>query len=396
MKHLWNNVQASRLAVAAALSAVPCFLTASCAETNDNPELPPNEASTIPSPDGGGSDGGDGATEPVACGGTDWCIVPTGVNPLYVLKAVWGAGKNDVWAAGSGGAIAHFDGSKWSALPSSEKTTINAIWGSGPEDVYLVGSVDAIFHTSGMHGETATFTDMPLPGGGPRGMGINTVWGTSASDVRLGTSFYDYSDLEGNAYQGNQFVLTQGDGGAPVWQSSTTGPQWNTLVRSIWGASREDFWVAGSQPDMKGREALMFHARVNGGKVAFSEVDSQSSSPLESIHGTSAKDVWAVGAGGTIRHITDTDTRWQEVASPTTKTLHAVWASAPDDVWAVGDDFTILHYDGKSFTLAAAELPADRKPALYGIWGSGRHDIWVVGDAVTLHYTGANSPGEGR
>ncbi|AKU94905.1 Type IV fimbrial biogenesis protein PilY1 [Labilithrix luteola] len=386
------------MALAGMLSAATCTLMASCA-ANDDAEPPKGDTSTLPEA-APGSDAGNDADADVdvgaGCNGAAWCMVPTSVSPLSVLKAIWGTGKNDIWAAGSGGAIAHYDGTTWSTIPSGVKHTFNAIWGSSPNDVYLVAAADAIFHTTGANGASATLTPLPVKGLGVEGTRIHAIWGTSPADVRLGSDYYDYLDLEANERLGSQFVLSKddkGDGGgarASGWSPVpfATGDQPDTLISSIWGSSSTDIWMAASQWNVPGREAVMFHGQAARGGLGLTEVDSQSSSPLESIHGTSSTDVWAVGAGGTIRHFGAGNSRWQLVDSPTTETLHAVWASAPNDVWAVGDKGTIIHYDGKTFAASSAELPQGRTPTLYGIWGSGPNDVWIVGDAIVLHYTG--------
>lgn len=336
-------------------------------------------------------------TKVVSCADVAWCIVPTTVSPFYVLQAVWGTSKNDVWAVGSGGTIVHYDGTAWSASKSGLTNTFNAVWASGPDDVYVVSSNTALLHGTGVHGgpaSAATWTPIPAPLASGSAS-INAVWGSSASDVRIGGSSYSYSDPDTfESHTGNQFIATAADGGAKSWAPVTgTG-----TVHAIWGSSAGNLWLAVDNSQTKPwQTALTLHGTpADGGALAFDEVDSQSSDILESIHGSSPSDVWAVGTGGAIRHITPGDTRWQVVSSPTKARLHAVFAIGPNDVWAAGDSGTILHYDGKSFTPSTAQFPIGKKPALYGIWGSGPNDVWVVGDAVALHYTGPKKPGGGQ
>jgi photosystem II stability/assembly factor-like uncharacterized protein len=315
-----------------------------------------------------------------------------------VLTAVWGTTKDDVWAVGSGGTIVHYDGTAWSLSKSGLTNTFNTIWASGPDDIYVVSDNTAILHGTGLHGgpaSAATWTPMPAAIDFGASL-IRAVWGTSASDIRIGGSPYSYSDPDTfESHTGNQFVVTTVDGGAKTWvpaPGDATG-----TVHGMWGSSASDLWMLVDNSDTKPwQTALTLHATPDdGGAQAFQEVDSQSSDILESIHGSSSNDIWAVGSGGAIRHITSTDTRWQVIPSPTKATLHAVFAIGPDDVWVVGDAGTIMHYDGKSFTVSKAQLPLGKKPSLYGIWGSGPNDVWIVGDAVALHYTGPKKPGGG-
>ena len=43
------------------------------------------------------------------------------------------------WAAGAGGLLLHFDGSRWNPLASQTPSDLRALWGSSPEDLWVVG-----------------------------------------------------------------------------------------------------------------------------------------------------------------------------------------------------------------------------------------------------------------
>jgi hypothetical protein len=404
----------TRGALVAVIAGAPlAALAVSCAVndgnpgnvTGDTPNLldggaPDTSPATdsAPPPDAG-CDSADPSctTKVVSCADVAWCIVPTPVSPFYALKAVWGTSKDDVWAVGSGGTIVHYDGSTWSASTSGLTNTFNAVWASGPDDVYVVSTNTVLLHGTGVHGgpaSAATWTPMPAPIAFGAAL-INAVWGSSASDVRIAGTSYSYSDPDTfESRSGNQFIATTGDGGAKSW-APVTGAG---TVHDIWGSSASDLWMLVDNSSTKPwQTSLTLHGTAgDGGALTYREVDSQSSDILESVHGSSSSDVWAVGSGGAIRHIKPSEARWQVVPSPTKARLHAVFASGPDDVWAVGDSGTILHYDGKRFTASTAQFPIGKKPALYGIWGSGPSDVWIVGDAVALHYTGPKTPGGGQ
>jgi hypothetical protein len=61
---------------------------------------------------------------------------------------------------------------------------------------------------------------------------------------------------------------------------------------------------------------------------------SGTSNDLMDVWGSSASEVLAVGASGTILHFDGTE--WASTESGTTMALNAVWGSSPDDVSAVG------------------------------------------------------------
>jgi hypothetical protein len=112
------------------------------------------------------------------------------------------------------------------------------------------------------------------------------------------------------------------------------------------------------------------------------------------IHGTSDRDVWAVGETGLIMHFAGSD--WSVVASPTTANLYGVWAAASDDVWAVGGspigpgpNDVLLHFDGAAWTSVAP--PRALGATYFKVWGLSSRDVHVVGSAgLALHYDGTS------
>ena len=65
---------------------------------------------------------------------------------LSALYGVWGTAANDVWAVGQGGTILHWDGARWSTIPSGTTETLRSIWGSSPTDIWAVGERGTAVH----------------------------------------------------------------------------------------------------------------------------------------------------------------------------------------------------------------------------------------------------------
>jgi hypothetical protein len=157
---------------------------------------------------------------------------------------------------------------------------------------------------------------------------------------------------------------------------------------------------------------------------------------LLSVHGSSADDVWMVGAdlgdgplvlhwdgsswerkatglGGDLwwvqRHTDGTvymsgsdanvlryrDGLFERMHTPGLgkDVVFGVWANAADDVYAVGTsqgrNGFIWHYDGESFRELPlpADLPLDEKadvPGFFKVWGRAGDDVWVVGARGTV------------
>jgi hypothetical protein len=136
---------------------------------------------------------------------------------------------------------------------------------------------------------------------------------------------------------------------------------------------------------------------------------------LFAVDGTSAKDVWAAGIGGTTGTLIEhwNGVKWQVTPSPNPATgaagevfLFGVAAVSSNDAWAVGSyesgpdpfDLTtsalILHWNGKKWTQVPCPCAStdNGEPGLNGISAVSRSDIWAVGSSssgpLILHFNG--------
>jgi len=408
-----------------ALGTIACFVTASCA-TTANDDLGTRDASSaLPQTDGGLTDVADASA--VSCESVDWCSVPAPMSSRWTFTSIWGTSKTDVWAVGSGGTIAHYDGQAWTAAQSEYRDTFYAVWGSGPNDIWAASSLQLLLHSTGISNGQVTWTNVPLTTSsnalivdrGPKR--VFAIWGSGPDDVRIGIdanpvtvrspadSAFQYSG------EVNQFLKSGGgDAGAFQWRAM---PSRGDRILSIWGSSATDVWMTlentnevtyesgvtlhgtpytGHRPNPAALQSGTCYGclpncsacSVLDDPLIWTPVDTQSQVALESVWGSSADDVWAVGRSGTIRRFRAGDARWEIVPSPTTATLHRVWGSGPNDVWMVGDGGTIIHFDGTTLAPSTALFPNEYRPTLRGVWGSGPDDVWIVGEAIVLHYTG--------
>lgn len=180
----------------------------------------------------------------------------------------------------------------------------------------------------------------------PFGWDVWGMWGPSAD------SLYMVGDEGGAAYfNGSTFTIID-------------NPNTEGTLTDVWGTSLFNVWAVGWG---------LF--RFNGG--TWSANAAPVNTTYYGIWGTSADDIFAVGAGGVIVHYNGT--RWTEMDTPTDEYLMDVWGLSSDDVYAVGFGGTILHYDGTEWTAVSSSTTEDLR-SIHGHSGW----IYVGGDNGTL------------
>jgi hypothetical protein len=196
-----------------------------------------------------------------------------------------------------------------------------------------------------------------------RGLPIyaSSIWGLDARNVfALGGGTIDRFD--GTAWHG-------------VFNDSA-----GTFLRTMWGSSPSDIWVATNFGDM-------YH--YNGTSWAFTPRVTSTASSIMSFWGTGPGDVWAVtNSGGNILHYNGTS--WSiHTAFPGTPPTGVQWrgvsGSGPNDVWAVGTNGTIKHYTGSTWDA----VPSTTTQMLNGVWAT-KDTAYAVGAGGTiLHWNGS-------
>src|SRR6185503_20828211 len=97
-----------------------------------------------------------------------------GDAPTY--QSVWGTARDNVVAVGSSGAIAEFDGNRWTRVaksPTSE--TLAAVWGHS-DKMLAVGRRVGVIRVG-----TADWSVEPVTGGA--GGPLSAIWGSSPDDI---------------------------------------------------------------------------------------------------------------------------------------------------------------------------------------------------------------------
>jgi hypothetical protein len=273
------------------------------------------------------------------------------------LSGIWGSAANDIYVVGENGTILHSDGSgTWTAQVSGTTEPLKAVWGSGPNDLHVVGGAAIL---NGVHLTSkgdGTWQAAPNPAGAHELVG---VWGTSSSnyyligdgtvshttDAGLSWTTLDFNQptstthtfLTGIWGDGTGLVLlvsydtysngadhsgtrrlsrddgaswTSEETGCPVcsylcvWggEFGMTAPSFAAFTES--GAMEYINWVMaiwGSTDDVyqATKYGNLIHSKAGSAWVEESHGTPQ---PLFGLWGSSATDVYAVGAGGLILH----------------------------------------------------------------------------------------------
>jgi hypothetical protein len=252
------------------------------------------------------------------CSEDGWCVVDN--DDALDTRDVWGSGPADIWAVGSDVAR-HWDGKAWVRMNfSGMKGKVASIGGSGPEDIWL-----------------------------------------SFEDTEAGTASLVHWD-------GKKWAR------ALVREKASPG--------GIWASGPRDAWAVGS---IIGGGGYVYHWNGEAWSLSADKLDSEDGGMmlgrLEDVWGTSADDVWAVGAA--IFHWDGKEWK-RELDSKSTKHLYGVWAGSRNNAWAVGNDGTALHWDGSEWAKTDTMVGQ-----LYGVWGTGQRDVWAVGSqGVIIRWDG--------
>jgi len=313
----------------------------------------------------------------------------------FSLYSVWGSSATDVFTVGEPGGqfesgIFHFDGQTWTTQSTQTGVTLYGIWGSGPTDVFAVGS--SPLGTLGYNGVLLHFdgstwsqtTPPPLGNDGTTETSYYAVWGSSSTDVfAAGESNNGFS----------QARIAHFDGTA--WSDMVLPARDDRVLADVFGTSGQDVYAVGyfdAGPSV--RRGAVRHSAPRSGSLRFftdgvilhydgtAWVDAPVDGTGAAFYGVWASapnDVFAVGAANDAASIYHYDgTAWTPMAVPPVGPLLDVWGTSAADVYAVGAG-TMLHYDGQAWTEVQSVLQR-----LAGVWGSSAGDVFTVGSGGTI------------
>lgn len=346
-----------------------------------------------------------------ACSSAGYCWE----NPVSIaapLSAVWASGPNDVYVAGYGGRILHFDGAAWKTQHSGGEAWLNGAWGSGPDDVFVVGDNGARLHrTGGTWQEDNTSAAVTF----------NAVWGTGPKDVFAVGDRGAIYHFDGQSWteedsgteatlgavwgSGPHDVYAVGSrgyrkGGAVVhydgasWSEQTVGES----LCGVWGTGPEKVWLAGM--DSQNKVAMwslssgewrpvrvprsgdaMALTGVGGKPVLLGKIGLENTNLI----GFQTDLFFVLEESGGLFQRRDLLT----VSTPIGQPGWAFWGGSQDSAWVAGWWGVVGRVDATGFSPISGNAALGKN--LQGVWGTSPTDVIAVGAASTiLHFDGTD------
>lgn len=336
----------------------------------------------------------------------------------YKLNAIWGSSKSDVFAAGDNGTMFYYDGSIWTPQPGGTNNNINGIWGFSASDVFAVGDTGTILHYDG-----SSWT--PQTSG--TSYNLNAVWGSSASDVFVVGDFFTLLHYDGSSWEKFETTTTQditlngiwgyaansvfavGEEGTIIWYngdvwallSSELSP--SIVLNEVWGASACNIYAVGQVSGY----GTIFHF---DGSTWSSQTDliSPSAVPLFGISGTSMRDIFAVGNGGTfVSLVLEEDERYPLICATSPvddatgiaidSNIMAMFSTEMDPDTITSATFTItdgsspvsgtISYESGAFAIFSPDTDLDYATTYTARLGTDIEDRFAYGIGYDTDYT---------
>jgi len=267
-----------------------------------------------------------------ACPSGTWCQESSPVGGI-LLRSVWAASADDVFAVGSKGTILRRTNDAWTAMDSGTTATLRAVWGTSSSDVWAAGPSGVVLHYDGSAWS-------PVPGATTD---IEQIWGSSATDVW---------------FVGQGTVLRSS--GGPL----TVAVSFGAILLVGAGTSPNDAWVGGESSNLR---------RWNGS--TWTTVTTGAGPSVSAVLALGPADVWVTTGtnGKETVHFTGSPT-W--TFKHVTTLFTSLSALGPNDIWGAGGS-KVSHWDGTAWSTPAAPIPGAGGP-LYSVATRPGH-AWAVG-----------------
>lgn len=266
--------------------------------------------------------------------------------------------------------------------------TFRSLWFA----LFVVLTSFAVPQLAGAAVPCGTFQQIPTPNPGTTGNSL--VHLAANSD---GTA-WAVGSLSGPA---TEPLLLYYDGSA--WAQFPLPAEVEGIAFSSSGSTPDgDVWLAGTRAYTV-YERELFFLRARGGAIDRIDRVLAAGAPLD-LTATSASDVWALTATGSVIHFDGSGWTERSVPAAFSRLLYprGIYAAGPEDVWIVGYGGNqrgeyrgyAQHWDGSSWSSVATPVDGQRSVFFRDIDGSASNDIWIVGyfnysSTLALHWNGS-------
>ena len=179
--------------------------------------------------------------------------------------------------------------------------------------------------------------------------------------------------------------------------------QWQLVLSGLdgallsgWGTSADDVWAVGADARDGSGPTVVHYDGESWSKMS----TGQAQGDLWWVFGFDGGPIYMGGDGGVILRYDGSALTLMD--TPGTETVFGIWGASPDDVWAVGGASASAggfawRLSGDTWT-AEPSVPADvtMDAAVWKMFGASANDAWAVGsNGVALHWDGtAFTPGQ--
>lgn len=326
--------------------------------------------------------------------GTTWSAVPSSFSQPKGDLQCTGPGQAFVWAQNT--ALLKWNGSGWTQLPGvGRPVRLAAV---SPTEIYAAGDSASSnrnfyrFDGTSWHLIGTTQYQQSLqfrPWADPRGgaayfasaLGrVEMAAGTSVHPVSYSPSIHDaIMTSAGNAFAvGWNLFLARWNGSTWTVDPPPAGTNTLRILNGVWSDGPSNAWAVGSG-------STILHWNGSQWSVVGDSLHPAAQPPdnYTAVWGSGGA-VWIAGNSSIVR-CTGTS-----ACSPDPVTgidsLFAIWGSSATNAWAVGAHGKILHFNGSQWTPASS--PVGRR--LVRLWGSSATNVWAVGDTAVLRYDGTS------
>jgi hypothetical protein len=276
--------------------------------------------------------------------GTDCELVDPGqIRDIYT---VWGRSSSEVYAGGTEGFVARFDGTQWTDISLGDSVIVFGIWGTAPDDLYAIDEGGNLHHYDGQTWTVVLYTteltdEMP-----------HKVFGASESNIMV--------------VSGAKTHLFDGGGWSEIAPAGHP-------ARDVCVVGENDYYAVDGESllhcDGAAWRAIPLARRERG--------------ILNGCTVASDGSIVIVGDRGDIWRYRDDEFTLVNLA---THNILGIWGSSSEDVFAVGRDGTALHFDGDSWT--ASDDPTFNLWDVRAVWGTGPNDVYAVWYSGLYHFDG--------